>query len=308
MKALTALRNSYEKNWPEVHAALTGSLPSFIYSRQPGELESSIPVFCYHLFDSVEFERDLEFLQRNDYVTLDAQALVDHLLGTRPAPPRSVVLSVDDGAGNLFATGFPLLQRFNMTAVAFIVPRFHAEEFTGPYANGGDRPCTWPEIREMHESGLVDFQSHTYEHRYVPRWPEPIMMTGANQELIQSMRGPAQSMTDDFRISKELIEHNIGKSVNHLAFVKYNGSEEAIRIGRECGYESFWWGYLPGHAGNRAGQSPNRVTRIDAIYLRRLPGQSRKPLRRILGERYGASVARMWGRLRGHQSEPANHY
>ena len=163
MKAFTALRNSYEKNWPEVHAALTGSLPSFIYATRPGDLRSCVPVFCYHLFDTEEFDRDLEFLQRNDYVTLDAQALVDHLNGTKPAPARAVVLSVDDGAGNLFDTGFPLLQRFKMTAVAFICPRFHAEDFTARHASGGECPCTWPQIRTMHESGLVDFQSHLVE-------------------------------------------------------------------------------------------------------------------------------------------------
>ena len=178
MKIFAAFRYSYEKNWPEVHAVLTGALSQFIYARHPGDLRSCVPVFCYHPCDAHEFEGDLEFLMRNDYVTLDAQSLVDHLPGNKPASARFVVLSADAGARNLFDTGFPLLKRFTMIAVSFIVPRFHVEEFTTQNVNGGQRPSTWPEIRTMHDSGLTDFQSPTYEHRCASRWPEPNDMTG----------------------------------------------------------------------------------------------------------------------------------
>lgn len=305
LKALHTLRNSYEKNWPELHAALTGSIPSFIYSRRPSNIGSSIPVFCYHLFEAADFEADLRFLKRNGYVTLDAQGLVDHVEGSKLAPPQSVVLTVDDGARNLCETGFPLLEKYAMKVVAFIVPRFHAEKFSAAKSDGALRPCTWPELRSMHASGLVDIQSHTYEHRYIPRWPESISLTGADQELINSMRGPAMSIEDDFRLAKETIERKLDKPVQHLCFVKYQGSDEAIRIGREIGYRSFWWGYLPRHSGNCPGQSPARVARIDATYLRRLPGESRKPLKEILGERCGATAARMWGRAASPNSDAA---
>ena len=37
---------------------------------------------------------------------------------------------------------------------------------------------TWDELRELHASGLVDVESHTYESRYVPEWPVPIPLDG----------------------------------------------------------------------------------------------------------------------------------
>ncbi len=285
LNILSSLRSSWEKNWPEMHAAFTGSIPGFIYRRNPMHDRERVPVFCYHTLDAAIFEADLNFLNENGYTTIDSQCLVDHLLGTRPAPPRSVVLSVDDGMKDLFDIGFPLLRRYGMKIVAFIAPRYHAEE-PPDSLSGNLRPCTWPEMRTMHDSGFVDFQSHSYEHRYIPRWPEPIRMMGFDEEQMLSMLGPDRSIADDFLLARTTLEQKIGKEIRHLAFVKFVGSEEAVRIGTECGYRSFWWGYLPRHAGNRPGQSADQISRLDAIYLRRLPGRSRKPLSTILFHRY----------------------
>ena len=80
------IRSSYEKNWPEVHAALTGPATRFIYARRPKLPDDVIPVFCYHDLDHASFESDLEFLAENNYQTIDAQILIDHLNGDKKAP------------------------------------------------------------------------------------------------------------------------------------------------------------------------------------------------------------------------------
>lgn len=285
LNTLSSLRSSYEKNWPEVYAAFTGSIPGFIYQRCPEPIHECVPVFCYHQLEVKSFEADLKFLFDNGYTTIDSQGLVDHLLGTRSAASRSVVLTVDDGMKNLLDVGFPLLRKYGMNAVAFLSPRFHADQFPD-FISGDQRPCSWPEIREMHDSGRVDFQSHSYEHRYIPRWPEPIRMIGFNEEQMRSMLGPARSIADDFLLARTTLEENIGKEIRHLAFVKFAGSDEAVRVGRACGYHSFWGGYIPRHHGNHPGQSTARIARLDAIYMRRLPGKFRVPLRTILFHRY----------------------
>src|SRR5690606_9912496 len=116
-----------------------------------------VPVFCYHVIQGETFEHDLMHLRDGGYVTIDADQLLDHLCQRKAAPSRSVVLSFDDGARNLYEVAFPLLRRFGMKAVAFVAPRFHDEAQS--MATREDRPCTWAEIEEMHASGLIDFQS-----------------------------------------------------------------------------------------------------------------------------------------------------
>jgi peptidoglycan/xylan/chitin deacetylase (PgdA/CDA1 family) len=292
---LSTLRNSWRKNWPECQAAITGGLPNFISSSDPHDLWPSIPVFCYHVVNVKDFEADLIFLSRNGYVTIGADALLDHLELRCSAPKRSVVLSIDDGARNLYEVAFPLLQRHAMKAVAFIAPRFHKEdwEYLKDEKIEALPPLSWSQIWEMHASGIIDFQSHTYEHRFVPRWPEPVGLEGSSSEVVRSLRGPALKISEDFRLAKKMLEEKLGKTVRHLAFPTFNGTKEALRIGHECGYRAFWWGVLPHRPGNTPGESPSFVVRVDGRYLRRLPGEERESLTQILRTRYSKSLSRL---------------
>ena len=124
-KMLSSVRHTWEKNWPEVHAAARGGLPNFILSRAPDGLGENVPVFCYHVVSEEEFESDMRFLYANEYATIDSDSLLNHVEGREPAPEKSVVISVDDGARNLRDVIFPLLKKYNMKAVAFVAPRFH---------------------------------------------------------------------------------------------------------------------------------------------------------------------------------------
>lgn len=293
------LRNIWEKNWPEVDAAVRGGLPQFVLARWPRELGSSVPVFCYHVVDPDDFEQDLDFLSRNGYAPISADALLDHLEGRRRAPKRAVVLTIDDGARNLYEVAFPLLKRHGMTAVAFVAPRFHGDlPADSPAESPPDalRPLRWSEIQEMHSSGVIDVQSHTYEHRYVPRWPEPIVLTGWRPQVVRSLLGSALTIAEDFRLSREILEEKLGKTVRHLAFPKYNGTSVALRLGSECGFKAFWWGVRPRRPDNRPGESPSFIVRLNGEFMRRLPGEGRKSLREIFRTRFGGSASRLSSR------------
>jgi peptidoglycan/xylan/chitin deacetylase (PgdA/CDA1 family) len=225
----------------------------------------------------------------------------DQITGDRPlAPEGAVVLTFDDGPRNHYEVVFPLLKTYEMTyemkGVAFIAPRFHAESSPDLSGNSSPlprRPLNWSQIREMHDSAAIDFQSHTYEHRYLPRWPEPLSLEGSDPEVVGSLRGPALAIGEDFRLSKEILEQKLNKRVRHLAFPMFDGTVEALRVGRECGYEAFWWGVIPHCSGNRPGQSPGYIVRLKPEFLRRLPGEGRLSLSRVFGERYGASASRL---------------
>ncbi len=289
------LRNIWEKNVPEAHAALTGGFPSFVFSKNPVELKSGIPVFCYHIVNEQLFANDLEFLARNDYITIDADTLLRHLQGKEKAPERSIVITFDDGAQNLYFVAYPLLKKFNKEAVVFIAPRFHKQ--AGDIDNHTLAPLSWEQIREMYESGVFDFQSHTMEHRYIPRWPEFVELAGADPKLIGALTGQPLGMEEDFRLSREIIEQKLNNKVCHLAFPKFFGNDGAIKIGRKAGYEGFWWGVLPKRPGNGWGQSPTQIVRLEAQFIRRLPGEGRISLASILTKRYAGSFVRYGNKL-----------
>ncbi|MFO7262318.1 MAG: polysaccharide deacetylase family protein [bacterium] len=185
-----------------------------------------------------------------------------------------------------------MLREFSLRAVAFIAPHFHSDSGGDGVA---DRPCTWQEIQEMHESSLVDFQSHTFGHRYVPRWPEPLELTGIDPRF-QRLDGAPVSMREDFQRARETIEARLGKRVQHLAFPQHDGTAEAVRVGLECGYRLFWWGAQPTPPRQLSGGAGLHVSRVSGDFVRRLPGAGRLPLSTILGRRYARAISGLLGR------------
>ncbi len=282
------IRNIWEKNWPEVRAALSGGMPRFIKGADPDDLGTSVPAFCFHVIDPDRFEEDLRFLENSGYTTIDADTLLRHMTGESPAPERSVAITIDDGARNLHEVAWPLLRKHKMKAIAFVATAFHLDEVVREGC-----PLSWALIREMHESDTIDFQAHTHEHRYIPRWPEPLDLEGSDGPTVRALRGEGMSIEDDLRTAKEILEGKLGKTVNHLAFPKFDGTDRAIEVAEECGYKAFWWGVLPRIPMNVPGGSIRRIVRIDGRYVRRLPGMNRKPLSRILAERYKGSGGRL---------------
>jgi peptidoglycan/xylan/chitin deacetylase (PgdA/CDA1 family) len=103
---MNLLRRRWEKNWPEIHGALGGGFPAFVFARNPEE-PVEIPVFWYHSVRREDLREDLIHLERNGYRTLTADELRDHVEGATRVPPRSVVLTFDDGSVNLHSVVFP---------------------------------------------------------------------------------------------------------------------------------------------------------------------------------------------------------
>ena len=125
--------------------------PEFLYKNKS---LSDILVFCYHYISAAELEAHLQHLQRNGYATLTADEFYQAKQNATGESILSVVLTFDDGDRGFYDVVFPLLKKYRMKAVVFIIPGWVGREGI----------LTWEQIQEMHESGLVDFQSHSMHH------------------------------------------------------------------------------------------------------------------------------------------------
>jgi Polysaccharide deacetylase len=141
-------------------AAYRGMYPNFVFG---GELEAAIaPVFYYHSVPRHTFEEHLRYLNRNGYRTLSGDEIYEDLARAARNDERRVALTFDDGLEQLYTVVYPLLQEFGCTAIAYIVPA----------AIGTPGFLTWEQVREMHASGRVDFQSHSMTHSAIFTSPE----------------------------------------------------------------------------------------------------------------------------------------
>jgi hypothetical protein len=296
MTITTVLKDAWRKNMPEVQALLNGSLPQFVVARRPQEALDGVPVFNSHIVEAEVFEADLKFLKANGYHTIGAHDFADYLSGVRELPPRSVMLTFDDGPKNFYDVAFPLLKQYGLRAVHFIAPGLHAEEVEGATEA---RPMSWQEIREIHDSGLVDFQSHTFESRYVPTWPCIAPLAGCDPAL-ESKRRRAVPLpfAEDLALSRRELEARLpGARIDQLAFPMYIGSAAAVESARQLGFRVCHWGLIDQRPLNRPGDSPYHVSRLSDEFVRRLPGMGRATLAGLARERLNRIRAgRAWRR------------
>jgi Polysaccharide deacetylase len=165
---ITPVKRLIEKNRDEIVGLLLRKHPAFILSGRVEDLVH-IPVFVFHDVDPESLEPLLAFLAENQYRTLTASEYVERRARRERDQDREVLLTFDDGHKSLYSIAYPALKRYGLKAVAYIVPGMIPE---GAGSGGGEiwgkSLCNWREIREMHESGVLDFQSHSMYHHSIP--------------------------------------------------------------------------------------------------------------------------------------------
>jgi len=177
------LTKIYQKNADEILTFGLGRMPSFVTGAT--EVRGAPPVFCFHDVEAETFEAQLSKLVKGGYRTLDADSLERALIAEKGAATRDVALTFDDGTASFWNTVFPLLRRYECRAILFVIAGIvpnddslhpNLEDVWQGRASSADleereryQPvCTWRELGIMHESGLVDIQSHSMTHSRVP--------------------------------------------------------------------------------------------------------------------------------------------
>jgi peptidoglycan/xylan/chitin deacetylase (PgdA/CDA1 family) len=165
--------NEAQAAWEVPRDLLLRRYPPFVTGG--GLPRGHVPVFVFHSVEPAVFGRRLQYLADNDYRTLSVQEYQDVLTGARTAPERAVVLTFDDGRASVFTAGLPLLQRYDMKAVMFLVPARLRPDRASVVAEGPDEGfMSWAEVDALGRSGLFDLQSHSLTHARVHTSPHVV--------------------------------------------------------------------------------------------------------------------------------------
>ena len=118
------------------------------------------------------FEAQLEHLRRHYRVLPLGEYLAARRAGRR-LPPRSVVITFDDGYRNFYTMAAPRLRERGLPASLFLTV---GEIGVAPRGDGGWEPeddvryLSWPEVLELREHG-VEVGSHTCTHPKLSKLP-----------------------------------------------------------------------------------------------------------------------------------------
>ena len=164
------IKTGIKKNKREFFAIKNKLYPQFVFDNELKTIKDEIPVFTLHSVNPSKFESQLKYLSQNSYNTVTSEQLYNCLIGESKIEERTIALTFDDGWQNLYTVVFPLLKKYNLNATCFLIPNLIEtnKNVRGVSPNlvvpDSDIMCTWQEIAEMHESGFIDFQSHSMNH------------------------------------------------------------------------------------------------------------------------------------------------
>jgi len=191
--------------------------------------------FCVHPDD---FDAQMRLLSEQGRA-VSLRAILDFVAGTRPLPPNACLVTIDDGMLSTLTEALPVLTRWKVPAVAFATASLVGRD-SGDY---GERYLTWPELREVAQSGIVEIGSHSYTHRSLGSMP----VAEARRELA---------------LSREVLSQNLGRDVVAFAYpfgTRGDFNEHTEQGLRDAGYSI---GFHSLHGAIRSGQNVHKLPRV----------------------------------------------
>ena len=116
-------------------------------------------ILMYHLIDPLaapntylyvsaeKFDKDMSYIKNNGYNTIFPNNIFS-------ANKKDIIITFDDGYEDNYTNAFPILKKYGMKATIFLI--------TDKIDTGG--MLTRQQIKEMADSGLIEFGSHTKTH------------------------------------------------------------------------------------------------------------------------------------------------
>ncbi len=218
---------------------LTNSVESAYQTALVQRYRYEMPILTYHRIvrtpkeggalpiwvTAEQFEQHLQFLKQQGFQTTTFRDLdvpnrfEDHAVPHRTKPKKRIILSFDDGYEDNYTLLFPLLKKYGMTAVIFLVA--DRTENTWDNENISGLPplklLNTAQILEMQEYG-IEFGSHTLTHPHLPNIP----LEQAQREITES---------------KLRLEERLGRLVQTFCY-PYGALNEQIKVVvREAGYK-----------------------------------------------------------------------
>ncbi|MBI4089642.1 MAG: polysaccharide deacetylase family protein [Candidatus Levybacteria bacterium] len=185
----------------------------------------AVPILIYHYIEYVKDEKDtirkslntnpylftnqVETLRNAGYTFITASDLIDILEGKIRPPKKPVLLTFDDGYQDFYTDAFPILRRYNVKAVVYVVSGFLDMS----------NYLSTLQLKEIAKSGLVEIGAHTVHH---------LALKGLNSELAKS----------EIEESKKTLERLIDTPVVSFAYPDGSFDKTIEKLIQEAGYRS----------------------------------------------------------------------
>ncbi|MCL2850907.1 MAG: polysaccharide deacetylase family protein [Firmicutes bacterium] len=183
---------------------------SFAFKSQNLEVQEEIrlPIIMYHnilnsrkgkyVVSEQQLEDDFSAFLKHGFTPVFMSDVIDWVDGKTTLPTKPIVITFDDGHYNNIHYGIPIAKRLGVKFMINPVTSF--SEFTvrsEDHSNPNYSHITWDQMREAHESGIVEFGNHTHRmHKFKPRFG--IMRQGGESDATYT-----KTLTEDINESQD---------------------------------------------------------------------------------------------------------
>ncbi len=120
----------------------------------------------WHFIPEPDFRSQLEWIDSSDWQVIDLRTFILGLSTPDQLPPKSMLITFDDGHLSMRQTALPILLEFGFPAVCF-VPTGHIgkESIFDHGVEPIEHICDWDDLRTLQAAGIA-IQSHGVSHHW----------------------------------------------------------------------------------------------------------------------------------------------
>lgn len=162
-----------------------------------------------------DFEKQMAWFARHGWHAYTISELVE----MAEIPPKSFCITFDDGYEDNYLYALPILKKYGFRATIYLVPGYAYNSWENFEDGNFDRLLSPDQIEAMQQSGLIEFGSHTLNHK----------------NLLSLSREEAEVETVQ---SKERVEEITGVVCKAFAYPYGKYDQNIAKMVQKAGYTS----------------------------------------------------------------------
>lgn len=180
-----------------------------------------------------EFEGDLKYIKDNGYTTVVMQDLIDFVYDNKALPEKPIMLTFDDGYYNNYLYAFPLVKQYECKMVLSPIGKQSDIYSENNNKNPNYAHCSWENLKEMHDSGLVEIQNHSYDMHSITK-----KRRGTKKNKNESLEHYQKTLWTDLTLMQNKVEDFLGFTPTTFVFPFGAISSCSLDIIKQLGFKA----------------------------------------------------------------------